>query len=123
MTVTPDAFEVLRLITGKRLRRGRVTVIDATNVQRDSRRSLLAMAARYGRPAIAIVLHLPLEACLARIGSRTDRAVAPEVVQKQTADLGAFLPELGNEGFEQMYLLENARDIDSAQVFRADSAF
>src|SRR5258706_1742537 len=45
-----DAFEVLRLITGKRLRRGRLTVIDATNVQRDSRRSLLAIAAPYGMP-------------------------------------------------------------------------
>src|SRR5436190_2932431 len=41
-----DAFEVLRLITGKRLHRGRLTVIDATNIQRDARRSLLSMAAR-----------------------------------------------------------------------------
>jgi protein phosphatase len=121
-SASADAFEVLRLLTGKRLRRGRLTVIDATSVQRDARRSLLALAARHGRPTIAIVLHLPLEACLARIESRTDRAVAPEVVQKQTSDLDASLPGLGNEGFEQVYLLENAEDIDSAQVFRTDSA-
>jgi len=117
-----DAFEVLRLITGKRLRRGRLAVIDATNVQRDSRRSLLAIAARYGRPSIAIVLHLPLETCLARLQSRADRAVAAEVVKKQTADLDASLPRLTNEGFEQVYLMENAGDIDSAQVFRVDFA-
>src|SRR6476661_8305210 len=40
-TPSGNAFEALRLITGKRLRRGRLTVIDATSVQRDSRRSLL----------------------------------------------------------------------------------
>jgi len=117
-----DAFEVLRLITGKRLRRGCLTVIDATNVQRDSRRSLLAIAARYGRPSIAIVLHLPLKECLERLQSRADRAVAAEVVKKQTADLDASLPGLTNEGFEQVYLMENAGDIDSAQVFRVDFA-
>ena len=117
-----DAFEVLRLITGKRLRRGCLTVIDATNVQRDSRRSLLAIAARYGRPSIAIVLHLPLKECLERLQSRADRAVAAEVVKKQTADLDASLPGLTNEGFKQVYLMENAGDIDSAQVFRVDLA-
>jgi protein phosphatase len=121
-TASADAFEVLRLITGKRLRRGKLTVIDATSVQRDSRRNLLAVAARHGNPAIAIVLHLPLETCLARLQARTDRLVAPEVVQKQTADLAASLHGLGTEGFEQVYVLENAEDIDSAQVFRADSA-
>ena len=117
-----DAFEVLRLITGKRLRRGCLTVIDATNVQRDSRRCLLAIAARYGRPSIAIVLHLPLKECLERLQSRADRAVAAEVVKKQTADLDASLRGLTNEGFEQVYLMENAGDIDSAQVFRVDFA-
>ena len=117
-----DAFEVLRVITGKRLRRGRLTVVDATSVQRDSRRSLLAIAARLGRPAVAIVLHLPLEACLARLRSRADRLVAPEVVQKQYADLAASLTGMPTEGFERVYVLENAEDIDVAQVFRADSA-
>ena len=117
-----DAFEVLRLITEKRLRRGRLTVIDATNVQRDSRRTLLAIAARNGRPAIAVVLHLPLEACLARLQARKDRLVAPEVVEKQTADLAVSLPGLPGEGFDQVYVLENTEDIDSSQVFLAFSS-
>jgi len=121
-SASADAFEVLRLIAGKRLRRGRLTVIDATSVQRDSRRSLKALAAPYGRPAVAIVLHLPLETCLARLQSRADRLVAPEVVQKQTADLTASLPGLPSEGFEQVYVLENTEDIDSSQVFLAFSS-
>ena len=36
-SATPDAFEVLHFIAAKRLALGRLTVIDATNVQAESR--------------------------------------------------------------------------------------
>jgi len=39
-----DAFDVLHFIAGKRLARGRLTVIDATNVQSESRAPLVALA-------------------------------------------------------------------------------
>lgn len=115
-----DAFQILRLIAGKRLSRGRLTVIDATSVLRESRRSLLALAAREQRPAIAIVLNLPVEICLARQRSRTDRPVAQEVVEKQAADLADSLPGLSSEGFQRVYVLDNTEDIDSARVLRDD---
>lgn len=115
-----DAFEILRVITEKRLRRGRLAVIDATSVLRESRRSLLALAARHGRPAIAIVLNLPVEICLARQRSRTGSPVADEVVQKQAADLADSLPELSSESFQGMYVLDNTEDIDSAKVLWGD---
>ena len=121
-SASADAFEVLRLITGKRLGRGRLTVIDATSVQREARRSLLELAALNRRPGIAIVLHLPLEICLARLQSRGSRLVPAEVVEKQTVDLAASLPGLAAEGFKQVYLLENTGDIDSSQVLVADSS-
>src|SRR5215218_1238342 len=41
---SPDAFDVLHYIAGKRLRAGRLTVVDATNVQVESRRSLIELA-------------------------------------------------------------------------------
>jgi protein phosphatase len=116
-SASADAFEVLRLIARKRLRRGRLTVIDATSVLRKSRRSLLALAARENRPAVAIVLNVPVEICLARNGSRADRRVPPEVVEKQRADLASSLPGLSAEGFEHVYILENTQDIDSARIF------
>ncbi len=37
---TNDAFDVLHYVAGKRLARGRLTVIDATNVQPESRKPL-----------------------------------------------------------------------------------
>src|SRR5919198_4259861 len=40
---TPEAFEVLHFIAAKRLAAGRLTVIDATNVQPEARRPLIAL--------------------------------------------------------------------------------
>ena len=59
-SASADAFQLLRLITMKRLRRARLTVIDATNVQRTARKGLLAMAALNSAPAVAIVFNLPV---------------------------------------------------------------
>src|SRR5215468_70799 len=44
---TTDAFDVLHYIAGKRLTRGLLTVVDATNVQVESRKPLVALAREY----------------------------------------------------------------------------
>src|ERR1700675_1927705 len=44
---TKDAFELLHFIASKRLALGRLTVIDATNVQPESRKPLVALARKY----------------------------------------------------------------------------
>jgi predicted kinase len=117
-SASADAFQLLRLITAKRLRRGRLTVIDATNVQRSARRGLLALAKQNSAPVTAIVLNLPLAICLARDQSRLNRPVGAEVVEKQVAELVSSLRDLGTEGFPNMYVMDNTADIDSAQVLR-----
>jgi protein phosphatase len=117
-SASADAFQLLRLIVAKRLRRGKLTVIDATNVQPKARRSLLALAKRNSSPVTAIVLNLPLDACLVRNRTRPDRQVSPEVVEKQSADLLRSLRGLAGEGFEHVYVMDNPEDIDSAQVLR-----
>src|ERR1700759_2414396 len=43
-SATGDAFELLHVIVGKRLALGRLTVVDATNVQPESRQPLVALA-------------------------------------------------------------------------------
>ncbi|MDQ1645000.1 MAG: hypothetical protein QOJ50_1184, partial [Cryptosporangiaceae bacterium] len=53
---TGDAFDVLGYIAGKRLRAGRLTVVDATNVQPEARRSLIELAREYDVLPVAIVL-------------------------------------------------------------------
>src|SRR5690606_34317857 len=58
-----DAFEVLRFIAGKRLAAGRLTVVDATNVQADARRPLVQLAREHHVLPVAIVLDLPEKLC------------------------------------------------------------
>src|SRR5262252_1918558 len=54
-SASADAFDLLHFIAAKRLAAGRLTVIDATNVQRESRRQLLAIAKEHDVLAVAIV--------------------------------------------------------------------
>ena len=115
-TASADAFHLLRLIVMKRLRRGRLTVVDATNVMPKSRRGLVALAAQFGAPAIAVVFYLPVDLCLARLRSRPERLVEPGIIEKQAADLEASLPGLAGEGFSGVYVIDNAEDIDEMQV-------
>src|ERR1700716_1782792 len=55
-SVSGDAFDVLHYIAGKRLAAGRLTVIDATSVQPESRKQLVRLAREYDVLPIAIVL-------------------------------------------------------------------
>ena len=57
--VTNEAFEVLHFIAAKRLALGRLTVIDATNVQPEARKPLVELARQYHCLPVAIVLDLP----------------------------------------------------------------
>src|SRR6266536_6708250 len=61
--VTNDAFEVLHFVAAKRLALGRLTVIDATNVQPESRRPLVALARQYHCLPVAVVLDMPQKLC------------------------------------------------------------
>ncbi len=113
-----DAFWLLRLITGMRLKRGKLTVIDATNVQGASRKSLLALAQRNSRPTAAIVFNLPVATSLSRNRARPDRRVSPEVLEKQASDLALSLPRLWEEPYQFLYVLQSTEDIDCAQILR-----
>jgi len=55
---TKDAFEVLHFIARKRLAAGRLTVVDATNVQPEARKPLVALAREFHVLPVAIVLTL-----------------------------------------------------------------
>src|SRR5213595_1610873 len=53
---TNDAFDLLHYIARKRLTAGKLTVIDATNVQPESRKPLVELAREYHVLPCAIVL-------------------------------------------------------------------
>ncbi len=117
-TVTNDAFEVLHFIAAKRLALGRLTVIDATNVQPEARRPLVQLARRYHCLPVAIAFDLPERVCQDRNRRRGDRDFGPHVVRQQCAQMRRSLRGLGREGFRQVYVLESPEEADTATVER-----
>jgi protein phosphatase len=118
MSATPAAFRLLHSIAGERLRLRRLTVIDATSVQRKWRRPLLALADEHRRPAVAIVFDLPEQLCIDRNRGRAVRNLDSEVVHRQAGQLKHSLKGLGEEGFYHVYVLDSPAAVDSAIVVR-----
>jgi protein phosphatase len=116
--VTKDAFEVLRFIAGKRLALGRLTVVDATNVQPEARKPLVELARQYHCLPVAIVLDLPERVCQERNKERADRDFGPHVVRNQASQLRRSLRGLRKEGFRHVFVLETPEEVEGAVVER-----
>jgi protein phosphatase len=117
---TGDAFDVLNYIAGKRLARGRLTVIDATNVQPDSRAPLVALARKYHCLPVAIVLNVPENVCHDRNRARHDRHFGPHVIRQQRGQLRRALRGSGlkREGFRHIFELCSVEDVEAAVIER-----
>ncbi|MFJ3984838.1 polynucleotide kinase-phosphatase [Streptomyces fungicidicus] len=112
-----DAFDVLHYIAGKRLAAGRRTVVDATSVQPDARRQLVALAKEHDVLPIAVVLDVPEEVCAERNAARSDRADMPRrVVQRHIRELRRSLRHLEREGFRKVHVLRGVEEIEHATV-------
>ncbi|MFJ8077282.1 polynucleotide kinase-phosphatase [Streptomyces sp. NPDC096176] len=112
-----DAFDVLHYIVGKRLAAGRLTVVDATNVQLESRRRLVRLAREHDVLPIAIVLDVPEEVCAQRNATRPDRSDMPRhVIARHRRELRRSLRGLEREGFRKVHILRSVEEADSAGI-------
>jgi protein phosphatase len=62
-SATTTAFEILHFIASKRLKAGKLTVVDATNVQTEARKPLVALAREHHVIPVAIVFNVPTRLC------------------------------------------------------------
>lgn len=115
---TGDAFSVLHFIAAKRLALGKLTVVDATNVQPESRRPLVELARQFHCLPVAIVLNPSERICQDRNRERADRSFGPHVVVQQRSQLRRGLRGLGREGFRHVFVLETPEEIDTATIER-----
>src|SRR3954447_5142967 len=116
--VTKDAFEVLRFIAGKRLALGRLTVVDATNVQTEARKPFVELARQYHCLPVAIVLDMSERVCQERNRDRPDRDFGPHVVRNQTSQFRRSLRGLRKEGFRHVFVLDGPEQVKTAAVER-----
>ncbi len=114
---TKDAFDALHHVLKIRLKRGLLTVIDATNVQREARQPLLDIAKEFHVFSVAIVLNTPDELCLERNKLRPDRQFGPHVVRNHNRDLRRSLRHLDRD-FRYVFVLDSLEEIEAATIER-----
>jgi protein phosphatase len=117
-SATNDAFDVLHYIARKRLAAGRLTVVDATNVQPEARKPLIALAREYHVLPVAIVFDLPERLCQERNLARPDRDFGPHVIRRQLGDLRRSLRGLEREGFRHIFTFQTPEHIAAATITR-----
>ncbi|RME04999.1 MAG: polynucleotide kinase-phosphatase, partial [Deltaproteobacteria bacterium] len=117
-TITKDAFDALYYIASRRLAHRKLTVIDATNVQFESRKPLVALARKFHALLVAIVLDMPEELCWRRTQERPDRNFGKHVVVNHVRDLRRSLKRLQREGFKQVHHLRSVEEMASVVIER-----
>jgi protein phosphatase len=117
-SATDAAFDVLHYIAAKRLAARRLTVVDATNVQVEARRELLRVAKEHHVLAVAVVLKVPIDVCVARNEGRANREFGPHVLRRQIDQLRRSLRGLRREGFHRVTVLDGVEEIEAATFER-----
>ena len=117
-SATADAFAVLHFVAGKRLARGLLTVVDATNVQPEARAPLVELARAHYVLPVAIVFDPPMEVLEERSRARTDREIGGHVLRNQRSQLRRSLRDLQKEGFRHVWVLRSPEEAEAVTVER-----
>ena len=115
---TRDAFDVLNYIAAKRLANGRLTVVDATSVQPEARRKLVALAREYHVLPVAIVLNLPEQIFHGRNRTRQDHDIGSHAIQRQAQQMRQGLRGLVREGFHTVHVLRAPDEVAAVMIER-----
>ena len=115
---TKDAFDVLHFIAAKRLAAAKLVVIDATNVQPEARKPIVALAREFHCLPVAIVFDMPEKLCHERNRNRPDRNFGPHVVRQQSRQLRNAFRLLEREGFRHVYVLKSPEEVEEAEIVR-----
>ncbi|MEV0939137.1 polynucleotide kinase-phosphatase [Micromonospora wenchangensis] len=115
-SASADAFGALHHVAGVRLRRGRLTVVDATNLQPHARAGLVRVARDHDVLPVAIVLDVPEALAWERTVSRADRTHGRQVLARMQRDLRRSYGQLEREGFRRVHVLRGVEEIDAARI-------
>ncbi|MBM4085703.1 MAG: polynucleotide kinase-phosphatase, partial [Planctomycetes bacterium] len=115
---TDDAFAVLHFIASRRLAAGRLTVVDATNVQHEARKPLVELARQFHCLPVAIVFDLAAKLCEERNRQRPERDFGPHVIRQQHSQMRRSMRRLEREGFRHVFMLHTEDEVNAAEVER-----
>ena len=121
-SATPAAFSLLHTVARHRLARGRLTVIDATNVEPGARRPLIGLARRFEVAAVAVVFDLAEDVVQRWNTERTARTVPADVVKRHRRELLRSVDKLPTEGFEAVWVLDTPDAVAAVEIVRSPRA-
>ncbi len=117
-SATGDAFDVVHFIAGKRLAAKRLTVIDATNLRREDRRTLIRIARSHHALIVAAVFNISESICRERNASRPNRQFGDHVIRNHARLLRQSLRGIDREGFHFVYRFNSPDEVTEAEVER-----
>jgi protein phosphatase len=117
-SATKDAFDILHFIAARRLTRGRLTVIDATNTQPEARKPLVELAREHYVLPVAVVFDLPENLIVERSRTREDRDIGLHVLRNQRSQLRRSLRDLQREGFRHVWIFRSPEEVESTTIER-----
>lgn len=115
-SASADAFDALHHVAATRLRRGRLTVVDATNLQPHARAALVRVAREHDVLPVAVVLDVPEALAWERTEGRADRTFGRQVLARMQRDLRRSYGQLAREGFRKVHVLRGVEEIDAAEI-------
>ncbi len=118
LEATHDAFALLNYTAETRLKRRRLTVIDATNVRSEDRRDLISLAKRYHALVVAFVFDVPEALCHERNALRPDRAFGPHVVRNHIRSLRRGQRRMDRDGIRFIYRFKSEEEVDAVEILR-----
>jgi protein phosphatase len=118
-----DAFALAGYIAGLRLKNGLLTVIDATNVQEESRRDWVKLAREYHCLPVAVILNMPEKVCVQRNALKPDRQFGPHVIPQHIAQLKRSFKRLKLEGFRHIFELRSPGEVDAITAIIRDPLY
>lgn len=117
-SVSSDSFDLLYYAANKRLSNGKLTVIDATNIQQSARKKLIDIAREQNVHAAAIVLNLPESVLLERNKNRPERNFAEGVIHRHSREVKSSIKNLKREGFRFIFVINSLEQLDGVEIVR-----
>lgn len=118
-----DAFELVHLVVTKRLRRGLLTVVDATNLNAEAVTPLLEKAETFKRTVFAYVFTTPLEECLQNNKKRPGRQVTDGVVTRQFKQVAKIATFLANQDMAITKVFGNSHSSSQEVIIRKTRSY
>jgi len=118
MEITKSAFELLHYIVNERLKNYKLTVVDATNLNKEARYGLLEIAKKNNVLSVAIILDTDEKICLERNSVRVDRNIKSGIVKTHIRKVKSAKKYLKKEGFKYIYQICSTDELENIAIER-----